>query len=140
MTKCLLYLFFKYRSIGRLAGLSEQQIEESARNHKMQLEHDKEFKLAKLLLRMPEIIQRVLEDLLLHTLCDYLYELAGVFTEFYDNCYVVEKDRTTGTRKHPYSNFNKILNISIELNEIDLGLYHGNCHVLPLTRTLFLII
>jgi hypothetical protein len=32
-----------------------------------------------------------------HTLCDYLYELATTFTEFYDACYVVEKDRQTGT-------------------------------------------
>ena len=32
----------------------------------------------------------------MHILCDYLYELAGIFTEFYDHCYVVEKNRTTG--------------------------------------------
>lgn len=37
-----------------------------------------------------------MEDLLLHTLCDYLYELATTFTEFYDSCYCVEKDRQTG--------------------------------------------
>ena len=36
------------------------------------------------------------EDLLLHTLCDYLYDLSSIFTEFYDVCYVVEKDRKTG--------------------------------------------
>lgn len=33
---------------------------------------------------------------MLHSLCDYLYELATTFTEFYDSCYCVEKDRQTG--------------------------------------------
>lgn len=37
-----------------------------------------------------------MDDLFLHTLCDYLYELATTFTEYYDACYVVEKDRQTG--------------------------------------------
>ena len=37
-----------------------------------------------------------MDDFLLHALCDYLYEIATVFSEFWDNCYVVEKDRTTG--------------------------------------------
>ncbi|KAG5843255.1 hypothetical protein ANANG_G00148830 [Anguilla anguilla] len=45
---------------------------------------------------LPEILHKILEDLLLHTLCDYLYELATTFTEFYDSCYCVEKDRQTG--------------------------------------------
>jgi len=32
----------------------------------------------------------------MHSLCDFLYELSTTFTEFYDACYCVEKDRTTG--------------------------------------------
>ena len=38
----------------------------------------------------------MLDDLYLHLLCEYLYELATTLTEFYDACYCVEKDRTTG--------------------------------------------
>lgn len=38
-----------------------------------------------------------MDDLLLHSLCDYVYELATTFTEFYDSCYCVEKDRQTGS-------------------------------------------
>lgn len=60
------------------------------------LDHEKEWKLGKCILRFPEILRKILEDLLLHTLCDYLYELATTFTEFYDSCYCVEKDRQTG--------------------------------------------
>ena len=36
------------------------------------------------------------EDLCLHYLCEYIYDLSRSFTEFYDNCYCVEKDRQTG--------------------------------------------
>ncbi len=37
-----------------------------------------------------------MDDMLFHRLCDYLYEMATTFSEFWDNCYVVEKDRSTG--------------------------------------------
>lgn len=60
------------------------------------MDHEKEWKLGKCILRFPEILNKILDDLLLHTLCDYLYELATTFTEFYDSCYCVEKDRQTG--------------------------------------------
>lgn len=60
------------------------------------LDHEKEWKLGKCILRFPEVLQKILDDLLLHSLCDYLYELATTFTEFYDSCYCVEKDRQTG--------------------------------------------
>ena len=32
------------------------------------------------------------EDLLLHSLCEFMYEVATTFTEFYDACYCVEKN------------------------------------------------
>lgn len=51
--------------------------------------------------RFQEIIITVLEDLSLHTLCDYLYELSVVFSEFYDSCYIIEKDKNG-----KYSNLN----------------------------------
>lgn len=48
--------------------------------------------------RYPEVVSRMMEDLLVHPLCDYMYELATVFSEFYDVCYAIEKDRNTGTK------------------------------------------
>ncbi len=47
------------------------------------------------LLKFPVVLERLLEDLLLHSLCDYLYEVSQVFSEFYDNCYCVQKDKET---------------------------------------------
>ena len=62
----------------------------------MSLSHPKEMKLAKLLLRFPEVVLKIHTDLYLHTLCEFMYDVATVFTEFYDNCYCVEKDKNTG--------------------------------------------
>jgi arginyl-tRNA synthetase len=92
----LLYALTRIRSIARLAKVSEDQLAEAAKTMTFKLEHPKEWKLAKVLLRFPEIILRMMEDLLIHTLCDYLYEISTTFTEFYDSCYCVEKDRQTG--------------------------------------------
>ncbi|GIY05979.1 arginine--tRNA ligase, cytoplasmic [Caerostris extrusa] len=39
-----------------------------------------------------EILINVIEELSLHTLCDYLYELSVTFSEFYDNCYIISKE------------------------------------------------
>ena len=54
------------------------------------------MKLAKCIVRFPEVLSRILDDLFPHTLCDYLYELCTTLTEFYDACYCIEKDKETG--------------------------------------------
>ncbi|KAM9333168.1 arginine--tRNA ligase, cytoplasmic isoform 2-T2 [Pholidichthys leucotaenia] len=92
----LLYAYTRIRSIVRLANIDEAALRKAAETAEIVLDHEKEWKLGKCILRFPEILQKILDDLLFHTLCDYLYELATTFTEFYDNCYCVEKDRQTG--------------------------------------------
>ncbi|XP_036607933.1 arginine--tRNA ligase, cytoplasmic isoform X1 [Trichosurus vulpecula] len=92
----LLYAFTRIRSIARLANIDEEMLRKAAKETKIILDHEKEWKLGRCILRFPEILQKILDDLFLHTLCDYLYELATTFTEFYDSCYCVEKDRQTG--------------------------------------------
>ncbi|TNN64640.1 Arginine--tRNA ligase, cytoplasmic [Liparis tanakae] len=92
----LLYAFTRIRSIARLANIDEAALRRAAETSEVLLDHDKEWKLAKCILRFPEVLSKILEDLLLHTMSDFLYELATTFTEFYDNCYCVEKDRQTG--------------------------------------------
>lgn len=89
----LLYANTRIRSIARTAGVSRDQLRQEARSKPLQLEHEKEWKLAKCITRFSEIILKCLDDLYLHTLCEYLYELSTTFTEFYDNCYCVEKDK-----------------------------------------------
>nr|XP_022324296.1 arginine--tRNA ligase, cytoplasmic-like [Crassostrea virginica] len=92
----LLYALTRIRSIARNSNISQEDLKQAAFNTEIVLEHPKECKLAKCILRFPEVILSCLDDLLLHTLCEYLYELSNTFTEFYDSCYCIEKDKTTG--------------------------------------------
>ena len=92
----LLYAYTRIRSIARNAKVSADELKRVAETTPVDIEHESGRRLAVHLLRFPEIVCRVLSDFFIHTLCDYLYELAGAFTEFYDNCYVVEKDRNSG--------------------------------------------
>lgn len=93
----LLYAYTRIRSIRRNANVAKDSlIEASKQPGGVKMDHPKEFKLAKCICRFTEILQRVSEDLTPHTLCDYLYELSATFTEFYDSCYCIEKDRKTG--------------------------------------------
>ncbi|BFZ24623.1 hypothetical protein BsWGS_27662 [Bradybaena similaris] len=92
----LLYANMRIRSIARSASVSQEALAEAAKTTPVDLDHPAEWKLAKCILRFTEVVTKVMDDLLLHTLCDYLYELTTTFTEFYDKCYCIEKDRSTG--------------------------------------------
>ena len=85
-----------HRSIARLANVTEEQLQKAALDTPMDLSHEKELKLAKCIIRFPEILARIMEDLYPHVLCEYLYELCTTFTEFYKVCYCVESDPRTG--------------------------------------------
>ncbi|CAD5120295.1 DgyrCDS8870 [Dimorphilus gyrociliatus] len=95
----LLYAYTRIRSIVKNTNLSKEEIEKLAANataESLPIDHPREIRLAKFLLKWPEVIETVYKTLMVNSLCEFLYELAGVFTEFYEKCYVVEKDRTTG--------------------------------------------
>ncbi|XP_061403701.1 arginine--tRNA ligase, cytoplasmic-like [Lethenteron reissneri] len=93
----LLYAYTRIRSIARVAHVDPAQLRSEARRvGGVALSHASERRLARAILRLPEVLARTADDLQLHALCDFLYELAGTFTDFYDACYCVEKDRTTG--------------------------------------------
>ena len=88
----MLYAYTRICSIARNAQVTPEQIRQD--NTEVSLEHEKELKLAKLLLRFSEIIIKISDDLFLHSLCEYMYEVATAFSEFYDNCYCVEKNKS----------------------------------------------
>lgn len=87
----LLYAYTRIKSIARSANINSVEIKEAAKSTPVSLDHPKEWKLGKALLQFPEVIVKMTEDLLLHSLCEYMYELACSFSEFYDNCYCIEK-------------------------------------------------
>ncbi|KAA3673168.1 arginyl-tRNA synthetase, partial [Paragonimus westermani] len=93
----LLYAYTRIRSIIRSAGYSSEQLAALSGCEPIVLDHPTEWNLAKALCRFPDVILRIQNDFLLHNLCDYLYDLSGIFTNFYDSCYCIERDRETGT-------------------------------------------
>ncbi|KAK2711761.1 hypothetical protein QYM36_012772 [Artemia franciscana] len=92
----MLYQYTRTQSIARLANVEPNQLLNYAKNEDIKIEHPNEIKLAKEILKFYDVIQKITEDLVLHPLCEYLYKIATAFSEFYDSCYCVEKDRKTG--------------------------------------------
>ncbi|XP_045500219.1 arginine--tRNA ligase, cytoplasmic [Colias croceus] len=90
----LLYALTRIQSIARTAQVSMDTLMKEVEKTGIKLTHEAEWKLGKVLLRFPEVILKVSKDLFLHSLCEYLYEISSTFTEFYDKCYCVEKDKS----------------------------------------------
>ena len=91
----MLYAYTRISSIARNVNLTSESILQDVQKNKTEvsLEHEKELKLAKLLLRFADVLVKTADDLYLHTLCEYMYEVATAFSEFYDNCYCVERNK-----------------------------------------------
>ncbi|KAL4001997.1 arginine--tRNA ligase [Acanthocheilonema viteae] len=99
----LLYAFARIKSICRNTEVSEEDIRNylsSLPNGVLPLEHKSEFKLAKTILKFTDCILNTLDNFLLHQLCDYVYSLATVFHDFYNECYVIQKDLDGKTTIH----------------------------------------
>ncbi len=76
----LLYAVARIHSIFRKAGIDPSDTFSSASTFST----DEEKALARKLLAFPSTIDQVLSDLRPHILCTYLFELAGVFSSFYN--------------------------------------------------------
>ncbi|KAK7580408.1 hypothetical protein V9T40_001037 [Parthenolecanium corni] len=88
----LLYAYTRIKSISRTAKLDIEVLKKACREKGLTLDHEKEWKLAKVLLQFNDVLQRITKDLNMHRLCEFLYEVAVTFSEFYDNCYCIERD------------------------------------------------
>ncbi|RXG56944.1 Arginine--tRNA ligase, cytoplasmic [Armadillidium vulgare] len=86
------YVFSFDRMLDFKAGVEKSSLLSHIKTDSIELEHEKEWKLAKILLKLPDVIVKLAQDLYPHPLCEFLYEISTAFTEFYDNCYCIEKD------------------------------------------------
>ena len=77
----LLYAYTRVASIFRKAGLEMDQV-----SGEFQLQEDAEQALAARLVQFGEVLQSVADKGLPNLLCLYLYELAGLFSSFYEHC------------------------------------------------------
>jgi len=99
----LLYAYTRIRSIARTAGVDYDKLKEMTETLDLNFDaEERELKLAKCINRYADVFTRVIDELLMHFLCDYMYQLATTFTEFYDKCYCVEKNQQTGEVKINY--------------------------------------
>jgi len=89
----LLYALTRIKSIQRKSNVDSVTLSKYVQENSIKLTHEKEWKLGKILCRFSEIVVRCMNELVLHPLCEYLYELSGTLTEFYDACYVIEKNK-----------------------------------------------
>jgi arginyl-tRNA synthetase len=86
----LLYAYTRIRSIFRKVG---QSVTEGA--GEFVLNAPEELALARHLLNFGLVLEAVAEDYRPNFLCEYLYELAGHFARFYENCPVLKAEETT---------------------------------------------
>jgi len=84
----LVYAYARIKSIFRKAEGRRQ-------NAEIKLAAAEEFALAKHLLNFGITLEAVADELRPNYLCNYLFELAGKFTSFYENCPVLKADDVT---------------------------------------------
>ena len=61
------------------AGVSNETLQAEAQKGPILLEHEKEWKLSRTLLKLPDVLLKMADDLYLHPLCEYLYEVSTVW-------------------------------------------------------------
>lgn len=76
-----LYMYVRICAILRKAGIfSENALKQI---DSFNIKSKEELELCKIILLFPEILEKISEDLLFHTLCSYLYSLSNSFSNFH---------------------------------------------------------
>tara|TARA_Y100001934_G_scaffold272143_1_gene359891 strand:- start:2910 stop:4664 length:1755 start_codon:yes stop_codon:yes gene_type:complete len=83
----LLYAYTRVASVFRKAGLDMAHV-----SGDFLLQEDAEQALAARLVQFGEVLQSVAEKGLPHLLCTYLYDVAGLFSTFYEHCPILSGD------------------------------------------------
>jgi len=83
----LLYAYTRVASVFRKAGLDMTQV-----SGDFLLQEDAEQALAARLVQFGEVLESVAEKGLPHLLCTYLYDVAGLFSTFYEHCPILSGD------------------------------------------------
>ncbi len=82
------YAYTRIRSIFNRSQIALSEVEQA----QLSITDEKERALAIKLLQFEEAIQVVGKEGTPHVLCAYLYELAGVFSSFYEHCPILNND------------------------------------------------
>jgi len=85
----LFYAYARIRAIQRKSGVDPSALNISD----LRVDHPAERDLALKLLQFPDVIEAILDDLHLHRLCEYLWDLCNALTTFYTNCKVLGEEQ-----------------------------------------------
>ena len=83
----LLYAYTRVASVFRKAGLDMAEV-----SGDFLLQEEAEQALAARLVQFGEVLESVAEKGLPHLLCSYLYDVAGLFSTFYEHCPILSGD------------------------------------------------
>lgn len=86
------YLQYAYARIRSIFRKAEATAETGTRNSELRLAEPQEIALAKHLLTFGLTLEAVIEEYRPNFLCNYLYDLAGRFTSFYEACPVLKAE------------------------------------------------
>ncbi|WCG81524.1 arginine--tRNA ligase [Pectobacterium sp. A5351] len=81
------YAYTRVASIFKRAGIQEDSLTQP-----ITLSDEREFALATRLLQFEETITTVAREGTPHVMCSYLYDLAGLFSGFYEHCPIINAD------------------------------------------------
>ena len=93
----LQYAYVRIQSIFRKGRINLDELHSTPAQ--LCLDHQAELALAKHVLRLPEAVYQAQATYKPNLLCNYLYELAGRFTNFYGECPVLNADQPTRTSR-----------------------------------------
>lgn len=84
----MLYAYARIQSILRKAGAEALAEVEgaSAQGNVVTLQEPAELNLARAMVKLTELLQRVEAELYPHVLCEYMYDLSQKFNQFYEAC------------------------------------------------------
>ena len=82
------YAYTRVLSVFRKSGLDENDLA----NAKVQLSEDREAQLAARLLQFEETLTVVAREGTPHVMCVYLYDVAGLFSGFYEHCPILSAE------------------------------------------------
>jgi arginyl-tRNA synthetase len=88
----LQYAVARIYAIFRRAGIDPDA---PGKSHKIHLLEPQEIALGRKLLLYPCVLHQALADLRPHFICTYIYELAGIFSTFYNSTKVLDEDQQT---------------------------------------------
>ena len=88
----LQYAYARIRSIFRKGGVPAQGSDKRAPSPELSLSEPAELALAKHFLNFGLVLEAVVQEYRPNFLCNYLYDLAGHFTTFYEKCPVLKSD------------------------------------------------